>query len=183
MDQEALRRRRQDARRRVYRRRRLVAAGAAGLVALVVLAIGLLVAGGGGDEPEANGEPRPAELPRGGRTILPGKRVVAFYGAPQDRELGVLGIGSPRLAARKLERQARPYARPGRPVVPAVIRGTRHALPPKKGWHAPGRIEIEFLEPLIAEATAPDEAAVELRERARSAILDELNEPDLAAVA
>jgi hypothetical protein len=119
MDQEALRRRRQDARRRVYRRRRLIAAGAAGLVALLVLAIGLLVAGGGGDEPEANGEPRPAELPRGGRTILPGKRVVAFYGAPQDRELGVLGIGSPRLAARKLERQARPYARPGRPVLPA----------------------------------------------------------------
>jgi hypothetical protein len=120
MDQEALRRRRQDARRRVYRRRRLVAAGAAGLVALLVLAIGLLVAGGGGnDEPEASGEPLPAELPRGGRTILPGKRVVAFYGAPQDRELGVLGIGSPRLAAKKLERQARPYARPGRPVLPA----------------------------------------------------------------
>jgi hypothetical protein len=120
MDQEALRRRRQDARRRVYRRRRLVAAGAAGLVALLVLAIGLLVAGGGGDdEPEASGEPLPAELPRGGRTILPGKRVVAFYGAPQDRELGVLGIGSPRLAARKLERQARPYARRGRPVLPA----------------------------------------------------------------
>jgi hypothetical protein len=120
MDQEALRRRRQDARRRVYRRRRLVAAGAAGLVALLVLAIGLLVAGwGGDDEPEASGEPRPAELPRGGRTILPGKRVVAFYGAPQDRELGVLGIGSPRLAAQKLERQARPYARPGRPVLPA----------------------------------------------------------------
>jgi hypothetical protein len=92
----------------------------AGLVALLVLAIGLLVAGGGGnDEPEASGEPLPAELPRGGRTILPGKRVVAFYGAPQDRELGVLGIGSPRLAARKLERQARPYGRPGRPVLPA----------------------------------------------------------------
>lgn len=120
MDEEALRRRRQDARRRVYRRRRHVAAGVAGLVALLVLAIGLSVAGGGGDdEPEASGEPRPAELPRGGRTILPGKRVVAFYGAPQDRELGVLGIGSPRLAARKLERQARSYARPGRPVLPA----------------------------------------------------------------
>jgi hypothetical protein len=119
MDQEALRRRRADARRRVYRRRRLVAGGAAGFVALLVLAIGLLIAGGGEDGPEASPEPRPAELPRGGRTILPGKRVVAFYGAPQDRELGVLGIGTPRLAAEKLERQARPYARPGRPVLPA----------------------------------------------------------------
>jgi hypothetical protein len=120
MDEEALRRRRGDARRRVYRRRRLVAAGAAGLVALLVLAIGLLVgAGGGGGEPEANSEPRPAELPRGGRTILPNQRVVAFYGAPQDRELGVLGIGPPRVAARKLERQSRPYASRGRPVLPA----------------------------------------------------------------
>jgi hypothetical protein len=119
MNQEALRRRREDARRRVYRRRRLVAGGAAGLVALLVLAIGLLVAGGGDDGPEASSEPRAAELPRGGRTILPGKRVVAFYGAPQDPELGVLGIGPPRLAAKKLERQARPYARPGHPVLPA----------------------------------------------------------------
>jgi hypothetical protein len=119
MDQEALRRRREDARRRVYRRRRLVAGGVAGLVALLLVAIGLLVAGGGEEGPEASSEPRPTELPRGGRTILPGTRVVAFYGAPQDPELGVLGIGPPRLAARKLERQARPYARPGRPVLPA----------------------------------------------------------------
>jgi hypothetical protein len=120
MDQEALRRRREDARRRVYRQRRLVAAGAAGLIALIVVGIGVLVgAGGGGDEPEASSEPRPAELPRGGRTVLPDRRVVAFYGAPQDRELGVLGIGSPRQAARKLERQSRPYARRGRPVLPA----------------------------------------------------------------
>ncbi len=44
---------------------------------------------------------------------------MAFYGAPQDPELGVLGIGSPRRAARRLERQARPYARRGRPVLPA----------------------------------------------------------------
>jgi len=120
MDQEVLRRRREEARRRVYRRRRLVAAGVAGLVAVFVIAVGVLVgAGGGDDEPEANPEPRPAELPRGGRTILPDKRVVAFYGAPQDPQLGVLGIGPPRRAARTLERQARPYARRGRPVLPA----------------------------------------------------------------
>ena len=120
MDQEVLRSRRSEARRRVYRQRRLLAAGAAGLLAVLLLAAGMLAgAGGGDDEPEANPEPRRAELPRGGRTILPGKRVVAFYGAPQDRELGVLGIGSPRRAARSLERQARPYARRGRPVLPA----------------------------------------------------------------
>jgi 1-acyl-sn-glycerol-3-phosphate acyltransferase len=73
--------------------------------------------------------------------------------------------------------------RAGCPVVPAVIRGTRRALPPKGTWPHPARIEIEFLEPIIAAATSPDAAAMELRERARSAILGELKEPDLAAVA
>ncbi|HEV7716373.1 MAG TPA: lysophospholipid acyltransferase family protein [Steroidobacteraceae bacterium] len=72
--------------------------------------------------------------------------------------------------------------RAGCPIVPAVIRGTRRAFPPQKGWPRPSRIEIEFLEPIYAATTAPD-AAVELRDRARTAILDELKEPDLAAVA
>jgi hypothetical protein len=86
----------------------------------LLVATGLrLGAGGGEDAPEARTESRPAELPRGGRTILPDRRVVAFYGAPQDHELGVLGIGSPARAARRLERQARPYTRGGRPVLPA----------------------------------------------------------------
>jgi hypothetical protein len=120
MDEEARRRRREEARRRVYRRRRLVAGGVATLVVLLLVGGGLMLgAGGGDDEPEASAEARPAQLPRGGRTILPDRRVVAFYGAPQDRELGVLGIGSPARAARKLERQARPYARRRRPVLPA----------------------------------------------------------------
>ena len=120
MDDEARRRRREEARRRVYRRRRLAAAGAAGVVLLVLLAGGMLAFGGdGGDDSEASPEPKRAELPRGGRRILPDNRVVAFYGAPQDDELGELGIGSPRSAARRLERQAKPYARRGRPVLPA----------------------------------------------------------------
>ncbi len=63
---------------------------------------------------------KPVELPRGGRRLLPDNRIVAFYGAPQADELGDLGIGSPASAARRLERQAKPYARPGRPVLPAM---------------------------------------------------------------
>ncbi|MBA2794454.1 MAG: hypothetical protein H0U32_10770, partial [Thermoleophilaceae bacterium] len=47
-------------------------------------------------------------------------RVVAFYGAPQAAELGVLGIGSPASVAKKLERQAKPYATKRRPVLPAL---------------------------------------------------------------
>jgi 1-acyl-sn-glycerol-3-phosphate acyltransferase len=70
-------------------------------------------------------------------------------------------------------------ARAGCPVVPAVVRGTRRAFPPRKAWPYPARIEIEFLEPIVGQAATPDAVAVELRERARSAILEELREPDL----
>jgi hypothetical protein len=120
MDQEARLRRRAETRRRAVRRRRLVAGAAVLLLAALVAAAGLLL-GAGGEQPEraASARKAPVELPRGGRTILPDKRVVAFYGAPQDRELGALGIGSPRRAARRLERQAEPYSRRGRPALPA----------------------------------------------------------------
>ena len=75
---------------------------------------------GGGDGGKAGAErPEPRELPRGGRRIFPRHRVVAFYGAPQTGELGALGIGRPDRAARRLERQARPYATRRRPVLPA----------------------------------------------------------------
>jgi hypothetical protein len=109
----------------VYRRRRAVAlAVLAGIVALIVLS--LRAVGGGSDETAAPGaEPKaavakPAELPRGGRSIFPEHRVVAFYGAPQDDELGVLGIGSPARAAAKLARQAKAYDRERRPALPAL---------------------------------------------------------------
>jgi hypothetical protein len=59
------------------------------------------------------------ELPRGGTTVLPDYRVVGFYGAPQSRQLGELGIGSPKSAARRLHRVARPYEKAGKPIYPA----------------------------------------------------------------
>ena len=98
-----------------------MALGAAlGAVAVVVI---VAAAGGGGREPEAAEEadrpPKPPELPRGGRRLFPDWRVVAFYGAPQNDELGALGIGTPAQAGRRLERQAKPYSRPRRPVLPA----------------------------------------------------------------
>jgi hypothetical protein len=112
--------------RSVYLRRRLVAGGG---LALLLLAIAAATGAFSGDgepaeraEPLAAQQPGPAppELPRGGRTILPDKRVVAFYGAPQSPELGALGIGTPDAAARRLARQARPYGRGRRPVLPAL---------------------------------------------------------------
>jgi hypothetical protein len=114
-----------------YRRRRAAALLALllGLVAVVVV----MAAASGGDEAgsaddaapqaekaQAPQPPPPPELPRGGRTIFPDHRVVGFYGAPQADELGILGIGTLSLAGRRLERQARPYNRKTRPVLPAM---------------------------------------------------------------
>ena len=72
-------------------------------------------------------------------------------------------------------------ARVGCPVVPAVVRGTRAVLPHKGFFPRRAHIEVEFLAPLVATATSAEGAATELRERARNAILERLQEPDLAA--
>jgi hypothetical protein len=108
----------------VHWQRRLIALAAlAGVLLAVVLLAG---ACGGKKKTEAassnprSAAPAPPELPRGGREILPRYRVVAYYGAPQDDELGALGIGTPDQAVRRLVRQARPYARPSRPVMPVL---------------------------------------------------------------
>jgi len=112
--------RRDTARRRIRRQRRLT--GAATLIALAAggLALGYSCArSDGSDGLAGQAEPERRELPRGGRRVFPRFRVVAFYGAPQDDELGALGVGSPRDAGRRLARQARAYRRGGRPVLPA----------------------------------------------------------------
>jgi hypothetical protein len=107
-----------EARLRMFRRRRRVALGGLAAIALLLgLGAALLFGGGGGG---GNGASTPRELPRGGREILPRYRVVAYYGAPQDPELGILGIGSPAAAGRKLLQQSRRYARRRRPMMPAL---------------------------------------------------------------
>ena len=107
----------------IYWRRRLAAlAGVAG-----VLVAAFLLAGNGSGEDgarptaaETQKAPAPPELPRGGRSVLPEHRVVAYYGAPQSRELGALGIGSPDGAARRLARDARRYRTADQPELPAL---------------------------------------------------------------
>jgi hypothetical protein len=100
------------------------------VVVLLVLAVHALLSGGGSaSKPLARtpaakaapaATPAPKELPRGGRTIFPKYRVVAYYGAPQDPQLGTLGIGTPAQAAKRLARQSAPYGRKTRPILPAM---------------------------------------------------------------
>jgi hypothetical protein len=105
----------------IWRRRAFVVMGVAALLVIVVL----LMRGCGGDDGKTGAAattttPAPPQLPRGGRVILPGNRVVASYGAPQDRELGTLGIGTPAEAGARLLRQAKAYDGLGPRVLPAM---------------------------------------------------------------
>ncbi|WP_331554895.1 hypothetical protein [Actinomycetospora sp.] len=71
--------------------------------------------------PAAAPAPRPVpQLPRGGTTIFPNYRVVAYYGTADTSRLGVLGTGTPQQAAARLEQAAAPFATPGRTVQPAM---------------------------------------------------------------
>jgi 1-acyl-sn-glycerol-3-phosphate acyltransferase len=70
-------------------------------------------------------------------------------------------------------------ARVGCPVVPATVKGTRVTLSPNGGLPRPGRIVVEILPPITVAADQSDPVAMELRDRAREAILRELGEPDL----
>jgi hypothetical protein len=134
--------------------------------ALALVVLGLLVVLGAGtllgssdEETQAQEEDErePAKLPGGGRSIFPERRVVAFYGAPQARELGTLGIGSPRAAARRLKRQARAYGQPGRPVLPAfeLIATIVQSDPGDDGDHA-SRQEPRTIERYLRAARRND---------------------------
>jgi hypothetical protein len=136
----------------VFWRRRLVALAV--LAALIALTLIVACGSGGGDERPAGspaaGRPdtaAPPQLPRGGREVLPRYRVVAYYGNPQSAELGTLGIGRPDAMVGRLERQAKPYAHGGRPVMPALeLITTVAAAAPGEG----GRYNLHASDTVIA---------------------------------
>ena len=87
------------------------------LVIAALALLGVSVAAGGLTGASA----QEGELPGGGTEVFDDRRVVAFYGAPQHPQLGILGIGSPNKAGRRLEKMARRYERAGnREVLPAM---------------------------------------------------------------
>jgi hypothetical protein len=100
---------------------------------LVIAAIAFVVAGFGSDgdgaadagvvaaKKKPNPKPKPPpQLPGGGRRLFPHHRIVAYYGAPQNVELGALGIGTANQAGKKLLGQMRAYRRGGRHLLPAM---------------------------------------------------------------
>jgi 1-acyl-sn-glycerol-3-phosphate acyltransferase len=74
-------------------------------------------------------------------------------------------------------------ARAGCPVIPAVVRGTRLALPPSGALPSPGAIEVDILPAIQAPPESEAASSTGLRDRARQAILLALGEPDLTCSA
>jgi hypothetical protein len=110
----------------VWKRRLAALAG----LAVLAGAVGAMAGAGGGSGDAATNtaagsgtttaKAQPVQLPGGGRRLFPDRRIVAFYGNPRDDELGALGIGTPAQAAKRLLRQARPYDRRTRRVLPTM---------------------------------------------------------------
>lgn len=94
------------------------------------------------------------ELPGGGTTILPNRRVVAFFGVPGGGEdLGILGVDSPSAAAEKLREQAYPYDTVERPVLGAfeLIATIAHDFPGERGVYN-GRLSDAQIEEYLEVA-------------------------------
>lgn len=144
---------RRRARRRQIRRRRLAAALVVGGVAALVAVSATSLLGPSKGSRAASQSAAPIELPRGGTTILPGHKVVAFYGAPGGDRLGILGAGSPLAAAERLSDQALDYESLERKVLPAfeLIATIVHPVPGDDGMFR-SRISDEVIGQYLAAA-------------------------------
>jgi hypothetical protein len=102
--------------------------------------------------------PTPAlELPRGGRSIFPEFRVVAYYGNAESPAMGVLGETGPEQAAARVEKAAKPFRREGRPVLPAfeLIVTIADPTPGEDGSYS-HPTDPELVRPWVEAARAAD---------------------------
>ena len=127
------------------------------------------------------------ELPRGGTTLFPNYRVVAFAGTPGIPELGALGVGSLDTAVKRLRRQARAYHRTGRPILPALdLIATICSSGPGPDGKYRYRRSVRFVEEHLAAARAARALLLIHIQPGRSTFMDEvrpyrrfLSEPDV----
>jgi hypothetical protein len=111
-------------------------------------------------------------------SLLPGTRIVAFYGNPNSSRMGILGQLPPQEMLPKLEHTATEWAKadPGRPVMPALhliatvaqgkpgsgskyrLRHSDELIQQVLGW-AEERGWLVFLDVQIGHSTVPDELA------------------------
>ncbi len=100
-----------------------------------------------------------------------GEAMVFFPEGTFSKEIGLLRFHSGAFVT---------AARAGMPVVPAVIHGTRAAMPATRRLPRRAHLHVQVLEPVaVAPDGAAQDEAVRLRDAARAAILQHLGEPDL----
>ncbi|MCD6074400.1 MAG: acyl-phosphate glycerol 3-phosphate acyltransferase, partial [Rhodospirillales bacterium] len=107
------------------------------------------------------------------QTVRGGRPVVSFPEGTISRMAGLLPfrLGIFMVAVR---------VRTNTPIVPVVIRGTRHVLRDQTWVPHPGVIEVELLDPIEPPGDQEEwRAAVTMRDAARAAILARTGEPDL----
>jgi len=90
------------------------------------------------------------ELPGGGQTLFPHRRLVAFYGHPGSSGLGVLGEQGPEAALERLLDEVQGYDRDGVPVVPAfeIIATVADSYAGEDGDYS-AEADIEHLRPWV----------------------------------
>jgi hypothetical protein len=94
-------------------------------------------------------------LPGGGRLLVPGRRLVGFYGSPLTGALGVLGEQGPAATAERMEQALAGYDADGVPVVPTfeIIATVAAAAPGPDGDYS-DEVSVETLRPWIDYAAA-----------------------------
>jgi hypothetical protein len=100
--------------------------------------------------------PPPGE-PRGGRSLFPSHRIIAFYGAADSSVLGVLGDASPEQLWPRLAAQASAYGSPGTTALPAfeLITYLAQAAPGRDGSYSL-RVSDRTIERYLAAVRAHD---------------------------
>jgi hypothetical protein len=133
------------------------------LIAALIVTAGavVMVRQGGATNPasaagrDGSGVARPPalQLPRGGRTLFPTYRMVAYYGVPGTTRLGILGEG-PEQAGQALLQQIHPYAEvDGKPILPAFeIIATIATGSPQDDAMYRRRIPMDQIMPFVDEA-------------------------------
>lgn len=115
-----------------------------------------------GEDPTPERTPEAApELPGGGETVFPDRRLVAAYGSPDAPELGILGEGTIDDAVDQVHQYAQDYQQFSEvPVVPAfeIIATVAAAHPGPEGTYT-NKIDPEVIEPWV-EAAAQEEIYV-----------------------
>ena len=93
------------------------------------------------------------ELPGGGLTLFPGRRIVALYGNPTTAALGVMGEQGPEDAAERAREVAAPYAEDGTEILPAfeIIATVASATATADGDYS-WEMSVEDLQPWVEVA-------------------------------